>query len=307
MPVARRHSLYAININASLLGGITRQTIATGSEIKGEISSGQVYTRFLAMYAQKIAPGFTTRSVAAALTLCGAAGVDISTLSALCFYAYKHAASGARATGALHRSYAFGTGILFPTRLRCNFRGDATLDYSLITVSTGGNAPLVVTDTVTLPTGTISDEFFTLGPVKVANVTLSQVRSLEIDFGLSIEAIGADSDIWDTFCSIVTEQPQITLRGIDVQWLTEATGIPLAGKPAVHASTIIYLRKRVHGGTFVADATPEHVKFTADGMAYIDQAFDASGEAPAETSLVVPLRYDGTNAPITVNLASAIT
>jgi len=307
MPVTRRHALYAVYMNSSLLGGITRQTIALGSEVRGEISCGQVYTRFLAMYGQKIAPGFNTRCIAAALALCGLSGVDISTLSAFTLYAYKHAASGARASGAVHRSFNFGDGLLFPTRLRCEFRGDATLDYSLITVYDGSNSPMVVTDTVGLPSGTISDEFFTLGPVKVGNITLPQVRSVEIDFGLSVEAIGADSDIWDTFCSIVTQKPQITLRGIDIEWLKESTGIPLAGKAATHANTIIYLRKRLHAGTFVADATAEHIKFTGDGMAYIEPAFEASGEAPAEAALVLPLRYDGTNAPLTVTPASAIT
>lgn len=307
MPVTKRHALWAVYANSTLLGGITRQTIALGNEVKGEISSGQVYRRFLAMYAQKIAPGFTTRSIATALGLCGLSGVDISTLSAFTFYAYKHRLSGSRETGAAHRSFNFGDGLLFPMRLSCDFRGDATLDYGLITVYDGINSPMVVTDSVALPTGTISDEFFSLGPCKVGNVTLTQVRSVQIDFGLNVEAIGADSDIWDTFVSIVTQQPQITLRGIDVQWLTESTGIPLAGKAATHANTIIYLRKRLHAGTFVADATAEHVKVTGDGMAYIDPAFDASGDAPAESALVVPLRYDGTNAPITVTPASAIT
>ncbi len=64
--------------------------------------------------------------------------------------------------------------------------------------------------------------------------------------------------------------------------------------------------KRLHGSAYVPDATAQHIKLTVDGLAYVEDAFDASGNENATCSLVVPLRYDGTNSPITTNLATAI-
>jgi hypothetical protein len=46
---------------------------------------------------------------------------------------------------------------------------------------------------------------------------------------------------------------------------------------------------------------------TADGLATIEEVFDAAGTATGETELVLPLRYDGVNDPLVINTASAIT
>ena len=61
MAVTRKHNLYAVGLGATLLGGITRQSIATGTEVRREATSGEIYARFQSLYAQKIAPGFSTK------------------------------------------------------------------------------------------------------------------------------------------------------------------------------------------------------------------------------------------------------
>ena len=165
----------------------------------------------------------------------------------------------------------------------------------------------MLTESQALPAGLTDAERFTLGPVTIESILLAQVRRFELDFGIEVKTEGSDSDIWDTYCSIESIQPTLTLRGIDLNWWKDSGGVPLTGKAATHANTKIYLRKRAAGATFVADETAQHIKFTADGLAHIDDGFSADANNKAEASLVLPMRYDGTNNPLVVNTASAIT
>jgi hypothetical protein len=209
--------------------------------------------------------------------------------------------------GANHRQYNVNDGIVYPRRLTCDHQGDAEIEFEVVTRYDGSNDPITESDSVSLPTAATDNESFTLGSATVGNVTIGQITRLEIDFGIMARSIGADSDIWDTHSSIRAIEPKITLTGTDIEWL-KSTNIPRTGQVATHANSIIYLRKRSTGATgFVANGTSEHIKFTADGFAVIENVFDDQDDDPAEVSLELTCRYDGTNAPITVDTTSAIT
>jgi hypothetical protein len=66
MSLTAKHGLYFAGLGSTTIGGITRQSIAVNSDVNGEPNSGEVYRRWLALYAQKIAPGFTSNSIKAA-------------------------------------------------------------------------------------------------------------------------------------------------------------------------------------------------------------------------------------------------
>jgi hypothetical protein len=309
MSVSRKHGLYAVGLGTGVLGGITQQSIANEAEIKGEITSGQVMARYLAMYAQKIAPNFATQAVATALGLCGTAGLSLGTLTGgMKFYAQQYASGGSRAAGSTHRSFQFLAGLLVPRTLSVEHRGDATLNYDAVVIDGGGGDPVIISDSVALPalTSAGEDEKFTLSTAQAGGVALGEKTSMQIDFGLDVVAESGDSEIWDTYASIRQMQTVLSFKGIDAEWF-KSTNVPLAGKAGTHLNTIFYLQKRAHGSTYVAAGTASHIKFTAAGMAYIDKPFDASGNNAAEITLKMPLYFDGTNLPLTVNTASAIT
>lgn len=308
MSISRRHGLYAISFGTGLLGGITQQSIANNADIKGEITSGQVYARFLAMYAQKIAPGFTTQAVASALAIAGTAGASLAALTGGAkFYAQLQAQGGTRTAGSTHRSYQFLAGILAPRTLSVDHRGDASLSYELIVIDGGGGDPLILADAVALPALTTGeDEKFTLAAATAGGVALGEKTSLSIDFGLDVLAEGADSEIWDTFASIRQIQTVLTFKGMDLEWF-KSTNVPLSGKGCANNNTTFYLQKRAQGGTFVAAGTAAHLKFQAAGLAYVDRPFDASGNNGADVSLKIPLYFDGTNLPLVITPSSAIT
>jgi hypothetical protein len=312
MTVASRHSLYGVRVytdamgGAVLLGGITQQAVATGTEVQNEPTSGEVFSRFLSMTSQKPSAAFSTLGIAAALDVIGLSGLAITaaTNAGLELFAYKHAAGSTRAGNSSHRKYNLKKGIIIPQRLTCEHQGNAVLSYLALAIYDGTNDPVVLSESVTLPTGITDAQRFALGPVTIGGIALAGKLGLEIDFGVKAEAISSDGEIWDTLVTIVNTVPKITLRGIDIAWW-HASGIPLAGKAATHANTAMYLRKRAVAGKFVADATSEHISLTAAGLAFVEDQ-SASGAAAKTTSISAPLYYDGTNDPLVIDTTAAI-
>jgi len=307
MSLTRRHALYAVQYDSTLCGGVSQQNIVTGSDVRGEPTDAEIYARILALYEQKIVPSFSTYCLVQHLDELSALGVSIADMTlGLSLFAQAHLKGGSRAGATAHREYNFTEGIVFPQSINVSHRGDAELSVGAVIGYDGSNDPMTITDDVTLTAITGEAERFTMGPVTIESVLLAQKTNVSINFGLQVESEGVDSIIWDEFVSIVQCQPVIEITGIDIEWL-KAANIPLTGKSVTHANTDIYLAKRAHGGTFVADETAEHIKFTAAGLIVPDECFSSSGQAPGQVKLTMPCYYDGTNAPITIDTTSAIT
>jgi len=309
MPPTATHTHYGVLLNdtsPTLIGNVIRQNIATNSQINGEITSGQVYRSFLALYSQKIAPGFSTYAIASALGSIGVLGLNIAELaSGLDFYAQKNLDGSTRAGTLSHRKFTFVKGLVVPRRLSVDHQGDAVLDYELVVTYDGTNDPMVITDSISLPSGITDNERYTMAGSTIGGVAITGKRRFAIEFGVDAISEGADSDVWDTIAHIRAVQTELTIDSVDVD-LVKAAGIPLTGKAATHANTSIMLRKRAHAGTFVADATAEHIELTADGMIIPDDAFSSDGQEPGKVSFRMPLRFDGTNVPLTVDTAAVI-
>lgn len=303
MSVPGKHGLYGLTINATHLGGITNQAINTGSELVGEPTSGGVYPSFVSLVTQNPGINTTTHAIAAALGLVGVAGAAIAG-AGVSAYAYAHAAGATRGGASLHKKYTFNAGMQVLRTLSCEHGKDAQLTLDTLGIYDGTHDPIVLAELQSVPT--LTDlERFTLGPITIGGIALTGVRRVEIDFGVSAAVEGSDGDVWPTFVSIDTIKPMITIRGIDPHWLKDTGGFLLEGGAATHANTAIYLRKRAIGGTFVADATAEHVLLTACGMAVVDTPFDAGGEA-GETELKLTCYHDGTNIPIIIDTTAAL-
>jgi len=300
-------------IDATVIGGVTAQAINMNTEAPAEPSSAEVWSRFVSMTAQNPRATFTTKMIATLLDRLAAEdptddkySCNIADLSAgLTLYAQAFAAGSTRAGASLHRKFAIVHGCLGLQRLSCTHQQDATIETEAVAGWDESNDPVVETDLVSLPGGITDAERFTLGPATLESVSIPGIRSLDIDFGLTIVAEGSDSEIWPTFVTISRIQPVFTFQGINTEWL-KAANVPRAGLAVTHANTTIYLRQRALGSTFVADVTAEHIKFTAAGFAYMETPVDASGNELAESSLIVPCYFDGTNDPIAIDTTSAL-
>jgi len=301
-----RHALYAVVHDATAIPGINSLGWTLSGRTIGEPTAAELSPRNRLMVGQEPRLSFTTRALATALGLCGFGGTDISGLtSGLVGYQQQLGDGGTREGALSHRKIAIAKGLLYPTRISTNHQGTAELSYEAAATYDGSNDPIIITESQDLPAAVADAERFALGVVQVGGVTIGLLTSLEIDFGLKVVADSADSEIWPDEVWIAERHPKITLRTKKAKaW--GATGISMAGQAATHANTIFYLRKRTQTG-FVDDATAEHIKFTADGLAYLSDPFSARGTDPGEVGLTIETEYDGTNDPITIDTASAIT
>lgn len=309
MAVTNAHTLYGALIDSTLIGGVTQQNIKTETEIRGEASSGEPYARYQSMVAQKPGASFTTMAIKALLDKITTLGtvVNVGAMAAgVSFYAHKFAEGASRETGASHDKYNFTEGIIVPRRLSCDHQGDARLTCDMVATYDGSNDPFTKTEDVSLPAGLTDAERFTIGKVVIEGTTYDHIQSFELDFGIEVVTEGADSEIWDRYCCRRTISPELRLTGVDVEWL-KAANIPLAGLAVTQASSRFFLRKRDEGAKFVADNVAEHIKFNLAGMAYIETPFDADSNEKGQVTLVIPVKHDGSNDPIVVNTAIAIT
>ena len=292
-----------------ILGGITRVGLRINNQIVAMPTTGEAYARFIALYGQKVAPAFETLQVAKALTNCALSGLKISAATVgtgLTTYQKKIAEGGIRTSGANHDTHNFKEGLLYPTGIEVDHQGDARITYDLCCTYDGTNNPVVIAVNQNLPTPPTDLERFTLGPLTLGNVAFAQHTGYSINFGIKVNAEGAESDIWDTYCWIDTVEPTITIRGIDKKWF-DAAAIPLTGLVMTQANTKLYLRKRAAGGTYVADGTAEHIKMTMAGVATVETAWEAGPTGKGTVSIKLDTNWDGTNLPIVINPASAIT
>ena len=315
MGVEQTHTMYSVKLDtddmasADSLGGITQQRISTKTLTRGIPTSGDMFNRFLSIIGQNPGAAFSTMECGTALDNIALLGLKIAatTDTGVTLYAQKNAEGSTRATGGSHKSYNFQEGIIIPLSMRADHQGDCVIDYGLLASYDGTNNPIVISESVSLPTASTDAQRYTIGPVTLAGVSIEDYTSIEVDFGINARAIGAESDIWPTFAYIPTINPKITIRGINVGWLKTTGAIPLLGATCTHANTKVYWRARVDGGTTATDVTASHIKMTAAGIAYVDDAFDASADDDAETSIMLDMTYDGTNNPIVITTGSTIT
>lgn len=296
---------YALTLNSTTIGGTTAQTVGLEPQVRGEPSGGAVFTSIMSMIGQAPRATLSTLNIAAALAVVTQTGYA-ATGAGVKLYAYKHAADGTRAGASSHKSWTIAKGLVVPRRLSVQQGGEAALDLEIVARSDDGTThPVAIGESVSVPAFT-DVERFTLGPVTIGGVALDSVKSIEVDFGLSLNVDTADGYLYPMFISVGRATPRITIRGVSPQWCKDSGAIAMLGQAATHANTKLYFRKRAANGTFVLDGTAEHVKITTAGLAYVSNVFSASS-GPGETEITIAPIFDGTNNPLVISAASAIT
>jgi hypothetical protein len=307
------HVLHCVKANTAIIGGLTASEVQIANEVRGQATSGLAYRQFLSLVTQGHTSSFTTLDLKTALDAIGANGASIGGITGgLKFYFAQEEEEGPGfAAGSVHRLLTMTKGIVHPTRLNCGDVGDADLAYEATAVYDGSNAPIILDDAAALPTVALDQKRYALGPVTLGALVLTQKVNVSIEFGIKVETRRVDGDSFAISATISQVQPKIILRGNKVKWFgVSPAGIPLAGQKLLHATTKLYFRKRDLGGGFVLDATAEHVKITAAGLAVIDQPGSfthGDRRTPGETTLTIETYHDGTNLPLIITTATAIT
>jgi hypothetical protein len=289
-----QYVLHAVKAGATVIGGITSSELGPGIEVQTDPTDGLQYTTFPTIQAIEPGGSFVTKQIGAIATL-GPTGAGISTLTGgLSLYFQKMVDEGMRAASG-HMSQTLTKGLVYPQSLVANHGQDAQLTYTIAGGDDGSNDAIQVNTSVSLQT-LPTEESFGLGTMQVGGVTVGEVSSLNIDFGLRVRGNETDGDITPTAHYIEQVQPVIRLTVRDLG-LTASGSLGMFGTAGTHADTILWLRKRYEYSKFESDTATEHMKITASGLLVPEQA-SASGVSAAEQPLRIQCDYDGSNAPI---------
>lgn len=296
--------------SAVIISSLLDASAPIDQEVQSDSVAGTYYPEQISTVSQKPMFRFTTLDLPKVITAFGLIGRDVVSGSGkvgVAMYQAKYN-NAAISAGSTHRRLVFNKSYNMIRTLTVSHRQDARASCESMSIYDGTNAPVVIGTNVALPTLPASSGRWTIGSVSVGGVAISCNVQLDIDFGVSAEMFGCDSDIWDTHLNLSDIKPKISITSLDPTGFS-AAGVPLIGLAGTHANTTIYLRKRVTTGlaSFVADATAEHIKITADGVLHVVEAMSASGNQQGQMRLEMTCRYDGTNAPLVFDVASVIT
>ena len=293
------------------VAGISAVAVNSNLLTRAEITDGAVYPTFGSLVAGAPAATFDTSELKTLLDECGLTGMlidDGGTGAGVLLYAQKATLGGTRdaVAAGTHVKWTIANGLLYLQSLDLPHQGTARLTAAISAIKSGATAPVSFSSSANLPSGVYpaGTAKWTLGPVKFNTTTIDGLNSARIDFGVAIEAVAADSDVYPTHVFIRSINPVITLTGMHVDVVGTLT---VDGAYYTASQVVLYAKKRDEGGTFVSDATAEHIKFTL-GKCRVDWD-SVAGDPRSVTMRITPWYTAGASpvSPITIATASAIT
>jgi len=298
-----------MRINTTWIGGILSTSAENQPNIQSDPTAGSAYPQFVSINSIKSMFTFRTFNVAAALGQIGSLGLSLGSGVTCELWEILMDAAGQVASGSVHRRLSFANGRIVPRRLTARAQEDAELEFQAMGLSANGtDSPLIITETQALP-APLDLARHTLADATIATIAAGCITELDIDFGINIESRACTGQIFDTRLHQPAIVPTITVTVLNAALVgAGASQIPDTGRACLHANTRFRFRRRVNKvAAFVADATAEHMVLTTDGTAIPTSTFSGDGNEEATTPLQITSMFDGTNAPIVVNTASAIT
>lgn len=288
MAAADAFVISAVQKGATVIGGITQQSMPVGSLIQRERTSGEIYNRFIALNGQAPNASFTTRSLALALTNFPIIGADLNAAN-LIIWAQRLLKGGTRSVSADHEKFTIGEGVLVPSRLSVAGQGDAEISY--LASITGVTS--IVRAAASLPAGFVDAQRYGLGATSVGGTGLTGITSFDIDFGINVFVKSADGDISPTFAAIDGFASILRWRTMDAGLFAD---ISLGGKDATATPATTVLRQRADGGGYGGS----DLTVTAYGLAVVENVFDVNGQETGESELRLETTYDGSNVPLAI-------
>lgn len=281
--------LHAVQVGTTTISGVTGHSANTGSRVQSEALDGNYAGRAAYMTGQEPKADFSTKNLLGAISTLGTVVKSIGTLGGLKLFLQAVTGPDTASSGAVR---VLTDGLIFPSRLSASQGGDAEISYETAIVQ--GSSPVVDPQTGTLPTITAAPPVYTLGPCWIGGVRMEGLKSVELSFGVSAMTEAVDGAIRPTRVGIQAFNPVLTVTGIEPDWFGEA-GIPLDGKIATQANTIISLQQRKHGSSLWGAAESKHVLLNVCGMAVVQQLHSARGRSPTGAQVALHVVDDGIN------------
>jgi hypothetical protein len=296
---------------AVIISSIPEASQVNDITVQSDSVAGTYYPEQISTVAQKQMFRYSSFDIPKVIDAFGLIGRDVISGSGKIGVAQYQAKynNATISAGSTHRRLIFSKSYNMIRTISVSHRQDARAQCESMAIYDGTNNPMTFGENVALPTLPASSGRWTLAAISIGGVAIPCNVQLDIDFGITVESFGCDSDVWDTHLNLDDIKPKISITSLDPSIFKTSAGVPLIGLAGTHANTEIYLRKRVTSGlaSFVADVTAEHVKITADGVLHVVEGMNASGNQKGQTRLEMTCRFDGTNAPLVFDTSSAIT
>jgi hypothetical protein len=280
----------AVTIGLNQTGGITPENTTT------EDTWGNIFAEQSAIVGQKIKIELGSESIAACLAAIPLTGLCLTadgTHEGLTKYTYNKP-SCANATQS-HIGYKVAAGLVTLQSIEASAGQTATLTASVDAISAGTNPPLAGAYDATIPYAL--REKFTLGACKIAGqvIDASEIMSASISYNIEVKVADSVGSIWPTDVAVLKVVPSITITTSSLKLLDDAK-IPLTGKLALHADTIVQLIGLEAGKSFASFTANKHIRFTMAGQCMISQIESGDGT----NQITITGQYDGSNAPLSV-------
>lgn len=276
------------SVHAATLGTKTVPILSAGLAMQYQLTSeapvGDPHIRLQAIVSASTNPTLSTRWIGTVLPEIGCDGVSLAT-KGLTLFSKTWTASG---TWGSNLSAVVAAGIMYPTSLRCDHQGDATLDVAAIAISADDSDPW--THGTTAATVADDDERWTLpATIEIGGVEVGQIQSIEIDFGITVETDGSGSAAWPQIAHIVERKPMVTVTTSDLSYIsTYETDLAVIG------DFECIFRNRADGGIFGA----ETLTLSGNGVSWPGQVVSGSGRKAATMQIITELRGVSTTSPL---------
>lgn len=285
---------------AVVLGALKRLSLPTNTQVESDRSDPTIYPDFTSIVKRKPAVVFSTTALATYISTLGFGATCISsdeTHPGLRAFFQKRGCAGP-ASGSVHMSFDYTSGVIVPTQLTASHRTPAQLSYSFMSQGNPANDAVTKYTSQALPTLVpAGDEKYDLYSLSIGGTSITQRTSISIDFNPLLFELGADGEVEDSLIALDGIFPKITARGFTV---SDFGSIDLDGVACTHANSSIVLRKRG-----VALATAEHIQITFQGLATFDTIQEAD-DGPSEDVMMVDCTQDASNGPFVVDETYAI-
>ena len=154
-----------------------------------------------------------------------------------------------------------------------------------------------------IPADSYTEKEWGMGKVTLNSTDVSDLLGWTLELGNQEIRLAADPDVYITFSSLLAHAPVLTLTVGNVKkWISD---FGITGRMT---DLVFYLREKALGGTYTADASVVHIKFTG-----VEGAFALLGNAnqnlgPGVGTIRIGMVKDAAGtAPLAVNTAIALT
>lgn len=287
------HSAVISYLSTSVQAKLQRATVDMGWSQTQERCGADIHPTFAAV--MRMEPQFTLETNDAA-TMLGVIHMDPLVSTGTVIY-FAKMDGPTFADGAVHLSITANDPLVKLSRISAN-QNIASLTYDGYPVYQDATVPITFATNASLPTGVSTSALFTVGPVTF-NSTSHESTSWDLDTGMQVERLFSQGAVYPQAAAVIKRETKISGDVLNVDGT-----VPTFGESIT--DLVLFLRKIPNKGTRTAEATAEHISFTAvASLAYSNQITGTWGQTATQgwTASVVK---DGANANVAVDTTAAI-